>query len=73
VPTSLRNWSLTACLPEDPVDDILALPFEAPSLDGLSGKRELHNNTRNVVPQHLRKCRKVARRRVRKLGVRGSA
>ena len=23
-----------------------ALPFEAPSLDGVSGKRELHNNTR---------------------------
>ena len=41
-----RNWSLTACLPQDTVDDILALPFDAPSLDGVSGKRELHNNTR---------------------------
>jgi hypothetical protein len=41
-----RNWSLTACLPQDTVDDILALPFDAPSLDGISGKRELHNNTR---------------------------
>jgi hypothetical protein len=41
-----RNWSLTACLPQDTVDDILSLPFDAPSLEGVSGKRELHNNTR---------------------------
>jgi hypothetical protein len=41
-----RNWALTECFPEDTVDDILALPFEAPSLEGISGKRELHNNTR---------------------------
>jgi hypothetical protein len=40
------NWLLTECLPGDTVDDILALPFDAPSLDGVSGKRELHNNTR---------------------------
>jgi len=41
-----RHWILTDCLPADSVDDILALPFDAPSLDGVSGKRELHNNTR---------------------------
>src|ERR671919_1260682 len=41
-----RNWMLNDCFPEDTIDDILALPFEAPSLDGVSGKRELHNNTR---------------------------
>jgi hypothetical protein len=41
-----RNWSLKACFPADVVEDILALPFDAPSLDGISGKRELHNNTR---------------------------
>jgi len=41
-----RNWTLKDCFPADIVDDILALPFEAPSLDGISGKRELHNNTR---------------------------
>src|SRR5947209_4145836 len=40
-----RNWLLMNCFPADTVDDILALPFEAPSLDGISGKRELHNNT----------------------------
>ena len=41
-----RIWTVTACFPADTVDDILALPFEAPSLEGISGKRELHNNTR---------------------------
>jgi len=41
-----RHWSLRGCFPSDTVDEILALPFEAPSLDGVSGKRELHNNTR---------------------------
>lgn len=41
-----RHWVLSGCFPADTVDDILALPFEAPSLEGVSGKRELHNNTR---------------------------
>ena len=41
-----KHWSLTACLPPDVIEDMLALPFEAPSLEGVSGKRELHNNTR---------------------------
>jgi hypothetical protein len=41
-----RFWILKNCFPADSVDDILALPFDAPSLDGVSGKRELHNNTR---------------------------
>ena len=41
-----RHWLVRDCLPSDTVDDVIALPFEAPSLDGISGKRELHNNTR---------------------------
>ncbi|MGQ0673660.1 MAG: 2OG-Fe(II) oxygenase [Hyphomicrobium sp.] len=41
-----RHWFLTSCLPADVADTILALPFPAPALDGISGKRELHNNTR---------------------------
>jgi hypothetical protein len=41
-----RHWFLSHCLPDDVLDVILALPFEAPPLDGVSGKRELHNNTR---------------------------
>jgi hypothetical protein len=45
-PTPYKHWFLRHCLPQDVIDTILALPFEAPSLDGVSGKRELHNNTR---------------------------
>jgi hypothetical protein len=41
-----RHWTLAGCLPSEAVDDILALPFDPPSLGGVSGKRELHNNTR---------------------------
>ena len=51
-----RNWALTECFPEDTVDDILALPFEAPSLEGISGKRELHNNTRKYFDADNRKA-----------------
>ena len=40
------HWLLKDCFPAEIVDDILALPFPAPSLEGVSGKRELHNNTR---------------------------
>jgi len=40
------HWNLTGCLPEDLLDEILVLPFEAPDLEGVSGKRELHNKTR---------------------------
>src|SRR6476620_4040301 len=41
-----RHWVMKCCFPADSVDDIVGLPFEAPSLEGVSGKRELHNNTR---------------------------
>ena len=41
-----RHWFLEKCVPEDAVDPILALPFPAPNLGGISGKRELHNATR---------------------------
>jgi hypothetical protein len=51
-------------LPDNTVDDILALPFEAPSLDGVSGKRELHNNTRRYFEvdnrKHFPVCEAVA-------------
>ena len=59
-----RNWSLKTCFPPHVVDDILALPFEAPSLEGVSGKRELHNNTRRYFDADNRKlfpvCEAVA-------------
>lgn len=40
------HWFVSQCLPDDVVDGVLALPFPAPSLEGVSGKRELHNATR---------------------------
>jgi len=59
-----RYWSIKDCLPADTVDDVIALPFEAPSLDGISGKRELHNNTRKYFDVESRKrfpvCEAVA-------------
>ncbi|HZP09702.1 2OG-Fe(II) oxygenase [Methyloceanibacter sp.] len=58
------NWALEHCFPVDTVEDILALPFEPPSLDGVSGKRELHNNTRKYFDVDNRKrfpvCEAVA-------------
>ncbi len=41
-----RHWFVTDCLPAKVADDITTLPFPAPTLGGLSGKRELHNATR---------------------------
>src|SRR5712692_5691301 len=59
-----RHWSLKDCLPADTIEDIMALPFEAPSLEGVSGKRELHNNTRKYFDVENRKhfpvCEAVA-------------
>ena len=40
------HWQLKNCLPEEVAKDVLTLPFDAPGLEGLSGKRELHNKTR---------------------------
>ena len=51
-----RHWLIRDCLPSDTVDDVVALPFEAPSLDGISGKRELHNNTRKYFDVDNRKA-----------------
>ncbi len=50
-PTPYKHWFLRHCLPQDVIDTVLALPFDAPSLDGVSGKRELHNNTRKYFDQ----------------------
>lgn len=44
-----RHWLLQRCIPEDALDELLALPFPAPDLGGVSGKRELHNATRRYV------------------------
>lgn len=50
-----RYWLLDACIPDTSIDAINALPFEAPPLDGLSGKRELHNPTRSYFDVDARR------------------
>ena len=44
--TPYPHWFVENCLPASTVDAVLDLPFPAPGLDGVSGKRELHNATR---------------------------
>jgi len=46
-----RNWYMTRCLPDDCLDAVLDLPFPAPALGGVSGKREIHNATRRYFDQ----------------------
>jgi len=41
-----RHWLPENILPEAMARALAALPFEAPDLHGVSGKRELHNDTR---------------------------
>ena len=41
-----RSWVVRNCLPAETISGLLTLPFEAPALEGVSGKRELHNATR---------------------------
>jgi hypothetical protein len=42
-----RHFLIENCLPKDVADELADLPFAAPALDGLSGKRELHNDQRS--------------------------
>ena len=44
-----RHWLLTDTLPADMASALDALPFAAPALNGVSGSREIHNNTRTYV------------------------
>jgi hypothetical protein len=44
--TPYAHWFLDGCLPPEALKATLALPFEAPSLGGISGRREVHNATR---------------------------
>ena len=41
-----RHWLLEDCLPAGDLREVLALPFPAPGLEGVSGTREAHNATR---------------------------
>jgi hypothetical protein len=42
-----RHYLIEKCLPDDVADELANLPFAAPTLDGVSGKRELHNDQRS--------------------------
>jgi hypothetical protein len=42
-----RHFFLDNVLPDAATRDLNALPFGAPSLDGVSGRREVHNDTRS--------------------------
>jgi hypothetical protein len=44
--TPFRHWTLRGCLPDEAVAPIQLLPFPPPALEGVSGRRELHNATR---------------------------
>jgi hypothetical protein len=46
-----KYWLLDNCLPSDGAEQILGLPFPAPSLGGVSGRREVHNATRRYFDQ----------------------
>ena len=41
-----RHWLLDGVFPASAVTPLKTLPFPVPSLDGISGKREVHNATR---------------------------
>jgi hypothetical protein len=42
-----RHFLIENCFPKDVADELADLPFAAPALDGVSGKRELHNDQRS--------------------------
>ena len=46
-----RHWRLNAVLPGHVATALDALPFETPALDGVSGSREIHNNSRSYIDQ----------------------
>jgi hypothetical protein len=58
-PRPYPHWFLTHCLPDDVAGEITALPFPAPALGGLSGKRELHNATRKYFDVENRRAYEV--------------
>jgi len=54
-----RHWFLSGCLPGDAAQKIVDLPFPAPALDGVSGKRELHNATRTYFDDENMKAHPI--------------
>jgi hypothetical protein len=46
-----RHWDLSNIFGAETVAELSSLPFPAPDLGGVSGARELHNNTRRYFDQ----------------------
>lgn len=46
-----RHWLVDDLFPPAVAADLATLPFDAPSLDGVSGKRELHNDQRSYFDE----------------------
>jgi hypothetical protein len=44
--TPYKHWFVETCLPAEAATEITGLPFPAPALGGVSGRREVHNATR---------------------------
>jgi hypothetical protein len=44
--TPYRHWTLSNLFPEPTVEALFDLPVKAPDLGGISGERELHNDSR---------------------------
>lgn len=62
--TPYRHWFVKGVFPQSVADDLATLPFPVPELGGVSGKRELHNATRQYFDaEHQAKytvCKDVA-------------
>ncbi len=54
--TPYSYWIANNVLPAPVAAGICALPFPAPALDGISGKREVHNATRTYFDQPCQKA-----------------
>ncbi len=46
-----RHWNIAGLLPDDVLSGLKSVDFPVAPLDGVSGKRELHNDTRHYFDQ----------------------
>jgi hypothetical protein len=53
------HWLLDHCLPEEMVDELIALPFVPPHIEDTKGRRETHNDTRIHFGEQYRSKHRV--------------